>query len=459
MDKFYNREQQLQQLRAITAHIERSKGQLSVVVGRRRVGKTRLLKEAFAHTAQPYLYLFISRKNEKALVEEFANIIGQQLNAKFFHPKNLLDIFEFLFDYAQGQALTLVVDEFQDIDRLDSSIFSGLQNLWDSYKSKSKIHWICCGSLYSLMTQIFKEAKQPLLNRDDHFFKIQPLGPEYLRQILQDNQLWSAERLLQWWCLSGGIQKYLEWLLNAGQKPFDTLICASSPLIEEGLHRLVEDFGAEQRTYFSVLAAIANGYTSRARIENYLDMGVGPVLEKLEAEFDIIAKQRPIHAKDNSRDVRYSLVDPFLQFWFYFIHANRSAVEMENYDYIRSIIARDFETFSGKQLESLFVALLKQSSQFNRIGGYWDNKGEHEIDIVAINDLEKRLLVVEVKRQFKRFKPEQLATKTEHLLQKIDCAGYAVEQRCFALDSLEQVFAEFQPQGARPMVESQGSAV
>ena len=53
MDKFYNREQQLQQLRAITAHIERSKGQLSVVVGRRRVGKTRLLKEAFAHTTQP----------------------------------------------------------------------------------------------------------------------------------------------------------------------------------------------------------------------------------------------------------------------------------------------------------------------------------------------------------------------------------------------------------------------
>ena len=82
-----------------------------------------------------------------------------------------------------------------------------------------------------------------------------------------------------------------------------------------------------------------------------------------------------------------------------------------------------------------------------------------DLQVVAINDLEKRLLVVEVKRQFKRFKPEQLATKTEHLLQKIDCAGYAVEQRCFALDNLEQVFAEFHPQGARPMVESQGSAV
>ncbi|SFX09264.1 DUF234 domain-containing protein [Marinospirillum alkaliphilum] len=172
-------------------------------------------------------------------------------------------------------------------------------------------------------------------------------------------------------------------------------------------------------------------------------MGVGPALDKLENEFDIIARQRPIHAKENSRNLRYSLVDPFLLFWFHFIHANRSAVEMENFSYLHQLIARDFDTFSGKQLEGLFVAQLKHSGQFNRIGSYWDNKGEHEIDIVAINDLEKRLLVAEVKRQSKRFKPEQLAAKTEQLLQKLNCQGYSLEQRCFSLDNLEQVFAEF----------------
>mgnify|MGYP001331200183 CR=1 FL=1 len=443
MDKFYNREQQLQELGAISSNIANTHGQLSVVVGRRRVGKTRLLKEVFNTLPHQHLYLFISRKNEMALVEEFANIIRLQLNAKFFQPQSLLDIFEFLFHYAQSTPITLVVDEFQDIEKLDAGIFSGLQNLWDNYKSSAHIHWICCGSLYSLMTRLFKGAKQPLLNRDDYFFKVQPLAPQYILQVLQDNQLFTPERLLQWWCLSGGIPKYLEWLLSAGKNPFKKLISASSPLIEEGLHRLVEDFGSEHRVYFSVLSAIASGYTSRARIENYLDIGVGPVLEKLETEFDIIAKQRPIHAKANSRDVRYSLVDPFLVFWFYFIHANRSAVEMENYAYIHALIERDFDTFSGKQLESLFVALLKQSQQFNRIGGYWDNKGGNEIDIVAINDLEKRLLVVEVKRQSKRFKPELLASKTEHLLQKLNCKGYEVEQRCFALDNLEQIFAEF----------------
>lgn len=167
------------------------------------------------------------------------------------------------------------------------------------------------------------------------------------------------------------------------------------------------------------------------------------MLEKLENEFDIIAKHRPIHAKENSRDIRYSLVDPFLVFWFYFIHANRSAVEMENYTYIQALIERDFATFSGKQLESLFAAALKKSQQFNRIGGYWDNKGENEIDIVAINDLEKRILVVEVKRQKKRFKPQVLADKTNHLLQKINCSGYQVKQECFALDNLEEVFKRF----------------
>lgn len=447
MQKFYNREQQLHQLRGISARLRHSKGQLSVMVGRRRVGKTRLLNEAFAGDSQ-FLYLFISRKSEGALVEEFANILRTRLDAKFFQPTSLLEIFEYLFDYAKTTPLTLVVDEFQDIERLDSGIFSGLQHLWDSYKQESMMHWICCGSLYSLMTRLFKGDKQPLLNRDDHFFKIQPLSPGYIQHILQDHQLFTPERMLQWWCLSGGIPKYLEWLVQAGEDPFGKLISSSSPLIEEGLHRLVEDFGSEHRSYFSILAAIAQGHTSRARIENYVGTGVGPMLEKLEQEFDIIAKHRPVHAKENSRDVRFSLVDPFLVFWFRFIHANRSAVEMENFTYLQALIERDFDTFSGRQLESLYTAVLQRSQQFNRIGGYWDSKGENEIDIVAINDLEKRILVVEVKRQLKRYSPQALADKTRHLLHKLDCKGYSVEQECFALDNLETVLDRYAGSGA-----------
>lgn len=443
MQKFYNREEQLAKLCALSENTATTQGRLSVVVGRRRVGKTRLLNEAFAGLNGQYLYLFISRKSESALVAEFKALITERFGAKFFQPQSLREIFEYLFDYAKQTPLTLVVDEFQDIEKVNNSLFSDLQNLWDSYKNQSQIHFVCCGSLYNLMTKIFKGQKQPLLNRDDYFFKIQPLTPHYIRQVMEDHGCYSAENLLVWWCLSGGIPKYLEWLNHAGNDVFAALISESSPLMKEGTHRLVEDFGSEHRAFFDVLGAISVGHTTRARIETYLDTGIGPVLEKLESDFDIIRKMRPITSKETSRDVRYEIIDPFLNFWFHFIYANRSAVEMENYDYLRRVVERDFHTFSGKELETLFEAILIDSKQFNRIGGYWDSKGENEIDIIAIDDLDKRILIAEVKRQAKKFNPNQLQRKAEHLLTKLNLKGYQVDQRCFSLDNLTEVMNEF----------------
>jgi len=460
MKKFYNREIQLNKLRDTSNHIAESKGRLSVVVGRRRVGKTRLLNEAFSTDAKElanknnYLYLFISRKSEAALVDEFTAVIKNKFDAKFFQPSSLKDIFEYLFHYATTQPLTLVVDEFQDIEKINSSLFSDLQNLWDSYKNTTMMHFVCCGSLYSLMTKIFKGDKQPLLNRDDHFFKIPPLSPTFIKQVMVDQNRYCAENMLLWWCLSGGIPKYLEWLSNTGENDlidtgseasnaeiklvFDKLISSSSPLIKEGVHRLVEDFGSEHRTYFDVLGAIANGYTARSRIENYLNIGIGTILQNLEGDFDILAKMRPITSSENSRDVRYKIVDPFLRFWFKFIYSNRSAVEMENFDYIKKVLNRDFDTFSGGELEALCEAILIESKQFNRIGSYWDNKGENEIDIVAINDFDKRILIVEVKRQLKRYSHNKLVIKSSGLLSKLKLKNYQVDYQCFSLDNLDE---------------------
>ena len=443
MKKFYNRETQLAKLQEITNNIHDSKGRLSVVVGRRRVGKTRLLNEAFANIKGKYLYLFISRKSEAALVDEFAALITEKLDAKFFQPQSLKDIFDYLLHYATSTPVTIVIDEFQDIARVNSALYSDLQNLWDANKNNAMMHLVCCGSLYNLMTKIFKGTKEPLLNRDDYFFKIKPLAPSYIKKIMLDSDKYSAEGLLLWWCLSGGIPKYLEWLNNAKGPLFDELISESSPFLKEGTHRLVEDFGSEHRAFFDVLGAIANGHTTRARIESYLSLGVGMHLDKLEGDFDILRKMRPITSKETSRDVRYEISDPFLKFWFRFIYSNRSAVEMENFDYLKKMIKRDFETFSGIELESLFEAILIESKQFNRIGSYWDKKGENEIDLIAINDAEKRLLIVEVKRQSKRYSQSKLLMKSAQLLSKLKLKGYKIEHRCFALDNIDDIMNEF----------------
>lgn len=448
MDKFYNRTKELAALRSVSSNIAESKGHLSVMVGRRRVGKTRLINEAFAHSGSDsqFLYLFISRKSESSLVAEFSGIIASQLGVKFFQPHSLRDIIEFLLDYSKQQPLTVVIDEFQDIELVNSGLFSDMQNLWDANKRESMLHLVCCGSLYSMMTKIFKGKDEPLFNRDDQFFHIKPLQPSYIAEVMHDNGQFSADNFLMWWCLSGGIPKYLEWLVrfsSQGPDLWQSVITEYSPLIHEGAHRLVEDFGSEHRMYFDILGAISKGHTSRSRIENYLGISVGVYLEKLDSVFDVINKMRPISSKETSRDIRYRISDPFLNFWFRFIHSNRSAVEMENYHYIKRHIVRDFEVYSGLELESLFKAILIESKQFGQIGGYWDAKGQNEIDIVAINDLDKKILIAEVKRRQKRYCEAALVEKSYHLLSKLNLNGYEVVYRGFSLDNIADVMAEF----------------
>ncbi|EKO3591113.1 ATP-binding protein [Vibrio metschnikovii] len=447
MKKFYNRQKELKALQTVSEQIVKTKGQLSVIVGRRRVGKTRLLNEAFQQENTQFLYLFISRKSENSLVAEFAEIINSELGVKFFQPQSLRDIIEFLLDYTKQKPLTIIIDEFQDIDIVNPALFSDIQNLWDANKRDSMMHLVCCGSLYSMMTKIFKGKDEPLFNRDDRFFKIQPLQPSYIAEVMKDHDQFDAENMLRWWCLSGGIPKYLEWLTRFSAENddlFEAVISEFSPLIKEGTHRLVEDFGSEHRIYFDILGAISKGNTSRARIENFLGMSVGVHLEKLDEVFDVITKKRPISSKENSRDIRYSISDPFLNFWFRFIHANKSAVEMENYGYIRRYIERDFTVYSGLELESLFVAILVESKQFGKIGGYWDAKGHNEIDIVAINDLDKKILIAEVKRQQKRYSEAKLIEKSHCLLQKLNLKGYDIEYRGFSLDNLVETMKEYQ---------------
>ncbi|EKO3577903.1 ATP-binding protein [Vibrio metschnikovii] len=447
MKKFYNRQKELKALQTVSEQIVKTKGQLSVMVGRRRVGKTRLLNEAFQQENTQFLYLFISRKSENSLVAEFAEIINSELGVKFFQPQSLRDIIEFLLDYTKQKPLTIIIDEFQDIDIVNPALFSDIQNLWDANKRDSMMHLVCCGSLYSMMTKIFKGKDEPLFNRDDRFFKIQPLQPSYIAEVMKDHDQFNAENMLRWWCLSGGIPKYLEWLTRFSAENdnlFEAVISEFSPLIKEGTHRLVEDFGSEHRIYFDILGAISKGNTSRARIENFLGMSVGVHLEKLDEVFDVITKKRPISSKENSRDIRYSISDPFLNFWFRFIHANKSAVEMENYEYIRRYIERDFTVYSGLELERLFVAILVESKQFGKIGGYWDAKGHNEIDIVAINDLDKKILIAEVKRQQKRYSEAKLIEKSHCLLQKLNLKGYDIEYRGFSLDNLVETMKEYQ---------------
>nr|CAA6803182.1 MAG: archaeal ATPase, fused to C-terminal DUF234 domain [uncultured Thiotrichaceae bacterium] len=435
--KFYNREPEQKQLLKWSEQAANGQSSLTLMVGRRRVGKTALLNQTYKD--QPALYLFISRKSEPLLCEEFAEQIRTQLGIPIYgQPKQLREIITILFEYAEHNPLTLILDEFQDVSRVNASFFSDLQNLWDQFRPRCKLHLICCGSLYSLMTRIFQDSKEPLFGRADHRLNLRPLKVSYIAELLTDQQRYTPENLLAWYSLSGGVPKYLEWLTQTDSSVglWQEWLSEHSLVIEEGKYRLAEEFGSEQSTYFSILACIATGKTSRSDIESVLEISVGPYLQRLENEFDIIQRTQPVLSTPKSRQIKYRIQDAFLSFWFRFIYRHRSTVEIGNYEFLQQIVERDFATYTGEWLERLFQEKLASSGQYNIIGNYWESGNKNEIDIVAINELERTALIAEVKRNSKNIRLSKLKAKATKLEQQLK--DYKIEYRGFSLSDLAE---------------------
>jgi AAA+ ATPase superfamily predicted ATPase len=122
----------------------------------------------------------------------------------------------------------------------------------------------------------------------------------------------------------------------------DFILKDNSPFLNEGKNLLIEEFGKDYGTYFSILELIAQGKTGRSEIESILEKPTGGFLDRLENDYHLIERYKSIHAKPKSRSQKYLIKDNFLKFWFRFIYKNRSAIEMGNFAYVKEIIRCDF---------------------------------------------------------------------------------------------------------------------
>lgn len=435
--KFYNREKELLQLSSIR---ERSKnqGQLTVMVGRRRIGKTSLLKKSVENS--PAVYLFVAKKSEILLCREFVEIIKESLGISFYGEiTRFKDVFGWLMDLSENLNFTLIIDEFQEFLNINPSIFSDMQHVWDSKKNQSKINLIVCGSIYSLMKKIFEDSKEPLFSRATAKIHVKPFETETLKEILTDyRDSFSPEDLLAFYAFTGGIAKYVENLVNADafhlEAILDEIFQQNSLFLDEGKNVLIEEFGKDYAIYFSVLSLIATSKTSRPEIESILEMSVGGYLEKLENDFGLIKKVKPIFSKPSSRQIKYSIEDNFLNFWFRFIFKYRSAIEIENYELVKNIVKRDYSTFVGKILEKYFKEKMIASKKFTDIGTYWEKGNLNEIDIVAINEIDKKIIFAEVKLNKQKINLSVLQQKAKGLVESFK--DYQVEYLGLSLEDM-----------------------
>ena len=407
------------------------------MVGRRRIGKTSLLLESVKGTK--YLYLFVSRTSEPLLCEQFQKDAAQALGIQIFGTiTRFRDLFEQLLIFGTKEHYTLIIDEFQEFANVNSSIFSEIQNLWDQYKGRAKINFIASGSIYSMMMKIFENRKEPLFGRLTSKITLQPFAVRVIKEILNDyNPKYTSEDLLCLYMLTGGVPKYIALLIEAGatkkNKMLDMVTSSDSPFIGEGKDLLVSEFGKEYGTYFSILQLIASGKNTQSEIDSVIGKNTGAYLANLEREYSLITKNRPMFSKPESRKNRWSLNDNYLRFWFRFIFPNQSLIEMGKYDMLREVIDRGYEQYSGLILEKYFRAKIAEEKRITDIGSYWDNKGENEIDVIAINDLDKTAIAAEVKRNSNKIDMDILQSKV-HSVKEL--AKYEIELQGLSLENM-----------------------
>ena len=438
--RFYDREQEIDFLRETRKTAEKT-ARFTVVTGRRRIGKTTLIREAYKD--EPFVYFFVARKAEAELCEVFLEEVSEKLGIPTLgHSRSFSDVFQYLMQLSEKRSFTLVIDEFQDFFRVNKAVFSEMQDIWDRYEKTSRMNLVVCGSIYSLMQNIFKDKKEPLYGRNTGELRVKPFKPSVLKQIMADAKSgYSQEDLLAMFTFTGGVAKYVNQLVDAEALDKDSMIrhivSENSTFLNEGKNNLIEEFGKDYGTYFSILSCIARGKNTRSEIEDVIGREVGGYLTNLEKEYELIGKRQPLFEKSATKNVRYELDDVFYSFWFRFVFKYNHIIEIENYGKLQEIVRRDYNMFSGLMLERYFHRVAMESGEFTRLGRWWDRKGENEIDMIAEDELKDCVTFFEVKRQKEEVSMAVLKQKAEVFLNAThEFKGYEVSYKGLSMEDM-----------------------
>lgn len=435
--RFYDREKEIKELQRLD-DMANNTAQFTVLMGRRRTGKTTLMTEALKD--RPYLYFFIGKKAEQIQCLDFQkqveSVLGLHIHGQISSFATLL---EEILIYSKQHKTTVIIDEFQRLADIGDGIISDIQRVWDKHQAEAHIHLIACGSIYNMMKRIFEDRNEPLFGRKTARIDLKPFSISVLKQILHDyNPDFTPEDLLMLYAITGGVAKYVAQLMDDECKTWEDMIrdvCRpSSIFLEEGTELLVGEFGRKFQIYYSILQLIASGMTSQSEIDSVIEKNTGRYLDTLENEYSLIKKRRPMWAKPNSQGVKYYIDDCFLMFWFRFVESNRSYVELGKFNLLEEAIRKDYTQFSGLVLEKYFRQMYGEKERVTEVSQWWDSQGKNEIDLIALEDLDHHAVVAEVKRKPEKYKPQELNEKYQHIKKNLN--GYNVDLIGLSLEDM-----------------------
>ena len=400
--KFIGRKVELEKL---NTEYERDGG-FVVIYGRRRVGKTTLIKEFLKKKTA--FYFLATEELESQSMKRLAGVVARTTKSAYLQKATFtdwLDLFQVIADYKPEEKKVLVIDEFPYLVKTNPAFPSILQNAWDEILKGSNVMLILSGSLIGMMQKHALSYDSPLYGRRTAQIRLAPLP---------FTDIYAVQKLpFEQDAVTGGVPKYLEFFEDDRglEEQLKDAVLSKSGFLYEEPNFLLKSESVTAVNYFSIIKAIADGNHKLGKIAGVLGQetsALTPYLSTL-ADLGFIEKKTPVTEKnpEKSRKGLYFISDNFIRFWFRYVYPYKGELELDNMQIVLDEIRKDFvEKFAAFAYEdickSIFAELCRNGAiSFvpSRIGSYWlnDFDGDTEIDVMAVDHQNKRIFAGECK--------------------------------------------------------------
>lgn len=380
----------LEELRKMESLYSKKGAQLIVVYGRRRVGKSTLLK----HFCQGKANIFFTGRKDETRNELLGRLlwdVGEYFRNPLLGKLSIRDwkeVFEIidLENSKARQKLIIVLDEFQWMcSGKKSDLLSALQEHWDNkWNADENIFLVLCGSIVSFMEKNILSQKSPLYGRRTASFELEPMNMLEARLFFPRKGVFEQAQIIM---TLGGIPSYME-LINPKEsfaQNINTLALVKESYFTKEIEFILREQLKNPGRYYLILKHLARTPLSRDEVAKKLGIGNSGALDlylKTLTDLHLVKHQIPITKNELSKKVRYGIWDEFLRFYFFFIHPNmeRIGLNTDGWLFDKIVLPKleiyngySFELFCRKNLKIL-IKLLGIEDVFSRSGVYWQTE-------------------------------------------------------------------------------------
>ena len=394
---FYDR---VDELAALESAFESPEQEFYVVYGRRRVGKTALVKEFCAE--RPHVYFLAAQEAETRQREKFVEKIADHFDDRVPRIDGWDEAFDYVGEKLATEQLVIVIDEFPYLIEENDSLPSYIQSFVDEQLQDTESMLVLCGSSVSTMESEVLGHESPLYGRRTGQVDLQPFSFQQARDVVT----YDIEDAIRSFAVTGGTPMYLtlfDYDRSLGENIRTRILSPTAVLYNEPEFLLRTELRSPAR-YMSILEAVATGHTTPNEIAGATGVDPGPLSKYLQTlrRLRLIDRDVPVTASaKQSKRSRYRVADEFLRFWFRFIEPNRSSIEEAPEVVYDGLIEADLPdhvavTFEDVCREVVWEAIRRDGlGPYSAVGRWW--YGEDEIDIVGLAPDADRILLAECK--------------------------------------------------------------